>query len=76
MPSERTRSMIGTRSSSWMGSMTDPSQPEPELTRTERRAERQRLRTVRRERRRAAMRRANERKKSAKGKDRKKEKKG
>ena len=56
--------------------MTDPTQPEPELTWTERRAERKRLRAVRRERRREAMRRANQRKKSAKGKDRKKDKKG
>ena len=56
--------------------MTDPTQPEPELTRDERRVERHRLRAVRHERRRESVRRANRRKKSAKGKDRKKEKRG
>lgn len=50
----------------------DPEQPEPELTRTERAAERHRLRDVRRERRRQSVKRAKGNKKEAKGKGEKK----
>lgn len=50
----------------------DPETPEPELTRAERKAERRRLRAVRRERRRLAIRRGKDRKNRAKGKDDKK----
>jgi len=55
--------------------VSDPENPEPELSWSARRAERQRLRSVRRERRRLAVSRAKGRKNRAKGKDDKKSKK-
>ena len=54
--------------------LRDPEQPEPELSWSERRAERKRLRAVRRQRRRQVVRGAKDRKNQ--GKDRKKSKKG
>lgn len=51
-------------------------QPEPDLTRPERRAERRRLKDVRRERRRLSRTAAKDRKKRSLSKDRKKGKKG
>ncbi len=57
---------------SWPTEMGDPVVVEPELTRKERRAERRRLRVVRRERRRRIMSETKDRKNRAKGKDRKK----
>jgi len=53
---------------------TDPEQPEPELTRAERKSERNRFRLVRRERRKLSRKRTKDKKARSKGKEGKKNK--